>query len=221
MKRRLAAIDSSTEIGSVALFEEGKLVRESEVRAPKGHGEALLPMVSALFDEVGWTPGDVERWGVGVGPGSFTGVRVAMATVKGIVLATGAEVVGVNSLDALAEGMDGPAVHVSMLPAGSDEVFIQAVRQGSVVLAPVHLAIGSVVRTIEDLAEGGPVVAIGVGAQRVDWGQLGARVTIEAARPRDVPRAAAVGRIALRREAQEVDQLEPLYVRPPRITLPR
>jgi tRNA threonylcarbamoyl adenosine modification protein YeaZ len=178
-------------------------------------------MVNALFDEVGWAPGDVRRWGVGVGPGSFTGIRVAMATVKGIVLASGAEVVGVTSLDALAEGLDTPALVVSMLPAGSDEIFLQATRGGGVVLPPAHLPIGEVVSTVRRLAGGGPVVVAGAAARRFDWDGVGAGVTLEAEPLRDVPRAAAVGRIALGREPDDVDGLEPLYVRPPRITFPR
>jgi tRNA threonylcarbamoyladenosine biosynthesis protein TsaB len=218
---RLAAIDTSTEIGSVALFEEGRLVRESTVHAPRGHGEALLPMVNALFAEVGWAPKDVRRWGVGVGPGSFTGIRVAMATVKGIVLATGAEVVGVTSLDALAEGLDTPALVVPMLPAGSDEMFLQASRAGRVVLQPTHLPTGEVVSTVQRLAGGGAVVVAGSAARRFDWDGVGAGVTLEMEAPRDVPRATAVGRVALARGPDDVDRLEPLYVRPPRITFPR
>ena len=105
------------------------------------HGESLLPMVDALFRRVGWRPRDVARWGVGIGPGSFTGVRIAVATAKGIAIATGAELVGVTALDAIAHGIDaGPndAV-VSVLDAMKGELFVQARVGGRLVFAPESL----------------------------------------------------------------------------------
>ncbi len=58
MTRRLAAIETSTALGSVALFEDGALVAEDERRVSNAHGESFLPMVNALFERVGWRPGD-------------------------------------------------------------------------------------------------------------------------------------------------------------------
>src|SRR5579883_1212223 len=104
-----------------------------------------MPMVSAMFDRVGWVAADVKRWGVGIGPGSFTGVRIAVATAKGIALATGAEVVGVTSLDAIAQGLGGGGeLVVSVIPAGKGELFVQARAGEAVVLAPTHLPIARV-----------------------------------------------------------------------------
>jgi tRNA threonylcarbamoyladenosine biosynthesis protein TsaB len=128
---KLAALDTSTSLGSIALFEDGVLVAEDARRVSNAHGESLLPMVDALFARAGWTPRDVARWGVGVGPGSFTGVRIAVATAKGIAIATGAELVAVTALDAVAYGLDageGDAV-ASVLDAMKGEVFLQ-VRAG-------------------------------------------------------------------------------------------
>jgi tRNA threonylcarbamoyladenosine biosynthesis protein TsaB len=216
---RLAAIDTSTALGSVALFEDDLLVAEDAHRVSNAHGESLMPMVSALFRRAGWTAYDVTRWGVGVGPGSFTGIRVAVATAKGIALATGAELVGVTSLDALALGLTGELV-ATLVAAGKGELFVQVRRGDALVLGPDHLRTADVAARLAELAAGARLVVGGEAASEVDWSALGARVELVVAAPHDLPRAPAVGRIALGRAAEDADALEPVYVRPPEITMP-
>jgi tRNA threonylcarbamoyladenosine biosynthesis protein TsaB len=217
---RVAAIDTSTAIGSVALIQDGRLVAEDSRRVSNAHGESLLPMVSALFAGASWVAADVSRWGVGIGPGSFTGCRIGVATVKGIALATGAEIVGVTSLDALAFGLEADLV-ASVVSGGKGELFLQAKRRGEIVLAPSHLRIADVGPRLAALEPSGRVVVAGEAANQVDWGPLEGRVALMTAPPHDAPRAAAVARIALAAEPVDADRLEPLYVRPPDITVPK
>jgi tRNA threonylcarbamoyladenosine biosynthesis protein TsaB len=228
---RIAAVDTSTLLGSVALFDGVELVAEDEARVSNAHGESLLPMVSALFDRTGWKPSDVVRWGVGVGPGSFTGIRIAVATVRGIAIATRAQVVGVTSLDALVDGMEDNDLLVSVVPAGKGEVFMQARLRGEFVLAPVHVPLAEAAVRLADILRtrtvaGEPilsdarVVIAGEVAPMIDWSALGAGVVHAVDRPHDFPRATAVGRIAARRPFDGANTLEPVYVRPPQITAP-
>jgi tRNA threonylcarbamoyladenosine biosynthesis protein TsaB len=218
---RLAAIDTSTALGSVALFEDGQLVAEASQRVSNAHGESLMPMVSALFTEHGWQPSDVARWGVGIGPGSFTGVRIAVATAKGIVLATGAELVGVTSLDAIAHGLSADVV-ASVIAAGKGEVFVQARRDGKVVLGPSHVLLAEIGEYLARVARSsGSIVVAGEGATGLDLSALGPAATFAAAPPHDLPHASVIGRIAMTRDADDTDTLEPLYVRPPEITMPK
>jgi tRNA threonylcarbamoyladenosine biosynthesis protein TsaB len=231
---RVAAIDTSTGLGSVALVEDGRLVAEDSRRVSNAHGESLLPMVSALFASAGWTAADVARWGVGVGPGSFTGCRIGVATVKGIAIATGAEVVGVTSLDALAFGLDALAfgldalafgldgnLIVSLVAGGKGELFLQARRRGDLVVAPSHMRIAEIAEHLAALAPAGRVVVAGEAAAAVDWTPLGGRASLIATPPHDAPRAAVIARIALAKAPDDADALEPLYVRPPEITVPK
>ncbi|MCL2449065.1 MAG: tRNA (adenosine(37)-N6)-threonylcarbamoyltransferase complex dimerization subunit type 1 TsaB [Polyangiaceae bacterium] len=218
---RLVAIETSSAIGSVALFEGANLVAADEHGVPAAHGEEILPRMDALFRRVGWQPRDVARWAVGIGPGSFTGVRVGVALAKGIAIATSAQVVGVTSLDAVAyrAGGDGPIV--ALVPAGKGELFVQVQRGGAWLLEPAHVRQDQVVARVAAVAGDGPIVVAGAVARDLDWSPLGDRVAIRTERPHDVPRAEAVGEIAQRRPAGDADALEPLYVRPPEITLPK
>ena len=218
---RLAAIDTSTALGSVALFEDGRVIAEDARRVSNAHGESLLPMVDALFARAGWKAADVARWAVGVGPGSFTGVRIGVATAKGIALATGAELVGVTSLDAIALGLGGDDLVVGTVAAGKGELFLQATRGGRIVLAPAHVPIGDVATAVGAIDAVASIVVAGEAAREVDWSAGGARVSLRLEAPHDLPRAAAVGAIALTRVAGDADVLEPVYVRAPEITVPR
>jgi tRNA threonylcarbamoyladenosine biosynthesis protein TsaB len=228
---RLAAVDTSTALGSIALFEDGRLVAEDEQRVSNAHGESLLPMVAALFDRVGWRPEHVQRWAVGIGPGSFTGVRIGVATVKGVALATAAEIVGVTSLDAIAHGVDGELV-VAVVAAGRAEVFVQVRARGRgdeggdrMVMLPSHVKTTELAARLAELRPlgGPPIVVAGEAARDLDWSALaeGGRVTLVTDAPHDLPRASIVGRIALDAPPVVGDALEPMYVRPPEITMPR
>jgi|HubBroStandDraft_5_1064220.scaffolds.fasta_scaffold81718_2 tRNA threonylcarbamoyladenosine biosynthesis protein TsaB len=216
---RLAAIDTSTALGSVALFEGDAIVLEEARRVSNAHGESLLPMIDAAFERAGWRPADVARWGVGVGPGSFTGVRIAVATVKGIVFATGAQVVGVTSLDALALGLEGDHV-AAVVDAGKGESFLQVRRGGALVLGPLHVRLTNIASRLAEAIRGGHVVVAGELSVEPDWSALGDRVRRVTSCPHDLPRASAVGRIALARAPEDAVALEPSYVRPPEITMP-
>jgi tRNA threonylcarbamoyl adenosine modification protein YeaZ len=117
---KLLAVETTTRVTSVALFEDGVLVASLSREAK---GDACLPMIDELLSARGISARDVARWAVDVGPGSFTGVRVGVSTVKGIAFATGAEVVAVNAFDALAA--DDATV---ILEAGKGEVYFRIAR---------------------------------------------------------------------------------------------
>ncbi len=210
---RLVAIDTSTPLGTIALFEGGALLLEREQRVSNAHGESLLLALDAMLAEVRWRPRDVARWAVGVGPGSFTGARIGLATAKGIVLATGAEMVAVHSLEAVAFGaLAAPGeLRVALLEAGKNELFVQVAGD-----APTHLAKPDVRALLASLSA--PLLLVGEGAKAVALDGLNARLVSTA--PNDVPRASSIGFIALGRAACDPATLEPLYVRAPEITRP-
>ena len=205
---KLVALETSTQVGSIALFDKGALVLAREQRVSNAHGESLLPLLDVALADAGWAPKDVARWGVGVGPGSFTGVRIAVALAKGVHLATGAELVGVTSLDAIAAAALGasgeaPDTVVAVLAAMRGEVFVQAT--GAVARPPTCVRIADWDAWLAAL--------LAPGARIVGDAEPIVRGT--------PPTATSVGLLAQTRTADDADALEPVYVRPPDITLPK
>ncbi len=127
-------IDTAGDGCAVALWHDGAiLARRAEARR-HGHAEALLPMILGVMDEAGVTLGEVDLYGVTIGPGAFTGLRVGLAAAGGLALAGGRPIVGVTSLEAVAQGVPGPAWAGAVLLAALDsrrtDLFVQAFGRG-------------------------------------------------------------------------------------------
>ena len=100
---RILAIETATQMLGLALFEDGKLRVEIARDVAGRHAERLLPELAQLLESLDWQPGDLDGIAVSIGPGSFTGLRVGVATVKGIAFGGTPSVVPVSTLAGLAE----------------------------------------------------------------------------------------------------------------------
>lgn len=96
------AIETATKTAGMAILEEEEVLAESYVNLGRHHAEVLLPALEQLFLIAGLAPERIDLFACTVGPGSFTGVRIGVSTVKGLALATGKPVAGVSTLEALA-----------------------------------------------------------------------------------------------------------------------
>jgi len=211
---KLCALDTSTPLASAALFDDGTMIASIERVLDRAHGEGLVPLLIELLGAASLTPAAVQRWAVGLGPGSFTGTRIADATVKGIVIATGAEVVGVSAFDAVSEGLarrEGERIVVA-LDAMKGEVYVRADGE-----APFFAAPAAASARLRELLGESPVVVAGAMAHVLT---LGERARVVADAPHDVPHAPAIGRLGLRLAPGPVADLEPEYVRAAEVTRP-
>ena len=98
----ILALDSTAQVGSVALCEDETLIAEYTLNTGHTHSETLLPMVESVLKITGYTVDDVDLFVCTAGPGSFTGVRIGAATIKGIAFGKDKPCIGVSTLEALA-----------------------------------------------------------------------------------------------------------------------
>ncbi|MBE6595294.1 MAG: tRNA (adenosine(37)-N6)-threonylcarbamoyltransferase complex dimerization subunit type 1 TsaB [Ruminococcaceae bacterium] len=101
----ILALDSTAVVASVALCEDDRALAAFHLNNGNTHSETLLPMVKAALDTTGHSVDDIDLFACSVGPGSFTGVRIGAATVKGLAFGKEKPVIGVSTLEALATNL--------------------------------------------------------------------------------------------------------------------
>lgn len=99
---KLLSIDTSSDVCSVAILEDGKLIKELNITDSKTHSENLMPLVDALFKVTNLTLTDMQAIACSIGPGSFTGIRIGIGSVKAMAEVFHLPVIGVTSLETLA-----------------------------------------------------------------------------------------------------------------------
>lgn len=99
---KLLALETSQSTGSVAAFEDDKLLRELDLPHNQGSAQSLAPAIKQLLKAVGWSAKQVDLVAVSAGPGSFTGLRVGVTTAKVFAYAVQAQVLGIDTLQAVA-----------------------------------------------------------------------------------------------------------------------
>lgn len=123
---RLLAFDTSGPHCAAALMMDGTLVAERHEAIQRGQAERLFPMCEELLEEVGAVWSELDAIGVGVGPGNFTGIRIAVSAARGLALSLGIPAIGVTSFEVMRGALtgDGPDEIVS-LSAPRDQVYLQ------------------------------------------------------------------------------------------------
>ena len=186
------ALDTCLNTCSVAVSDGQRvLARASEVMA-RGHQERLAPMTQAVMAQAGLGFPALQRIGVTVGPGSFTGLRVGIAFAKGLASALAIPAVGIGTLEAMAA--DVPGLAFAAIDARRGQLYCQAFEDGRAVMAPAAMTADTAAVQLAEIASGRPLTLIGSGGAVLAPMVPGA--TIVAAEGAD---AAVVARLAAAR----------------------
>jgi tRNA threonylcarbamoyladenosine biosynthesis protein TsaB len=204
---RILALDTATEVLAIAV-EDGSARASLALRRGLQHSPALLPLADRLLAELGLGARDLDLVVCATGPGSFTGIRIGLATAKGISLATGCPLVGVSTLDSLALPWRGfPGDVWSVIDARKGRWYAAGYCGGRRVTDYVDLAPGELRARIA--AGTGPTLVAGPDAPRFAEGLPGTSAT-DLFDPGAVLRA---GRERYEAEGADPRSLTPLYLR--------
>lgn len=128
---KILAVDTSATAASVAIAEENKLIGEFSIDTALTHSRTLMPMLEQLLKNTGSTIDDIEALAVNAGPGSFTGVRIGVAAVKGLAFSKNLPCVSVSTLHSMAYNMLGcDCIVCAVMDARCSQVYNALFRVG-------------------------------------------------------------------------------------------
>lgn len=204
---KVLAFDTSSKALSVAILDGKNLLADVTVNIKKNHSITLMPAIDFLMTSVDLQPSDLDRIVVAQGPGSYTGLRVAVATAKTLAYTLNIELVGVSSLYALAAAADFDGLVVPIMDARRNNVYAGFYKNGQSVKADQHMSFTAVLKAVKAEAK---VMFVG----EVD----NFRDQIEEALPQAVilpvlPSAYAIGKYGQGLEPAGVDSFVPNYLK--------
>lgn len=142
----MLSLDSSSQAATAAILRDGELLCEYTQNQMKTHSVKMLPMIEQMLKDTGVTFSNIDVYVCGIGPGSFTGVRIGVATVRGFAKTLEKKVVPVNSLEILANNVSCVNGTVfTLLFARENECYCAAFRNGREVISPCVLTVDEII----------------------------------------------------------------------------
>ena len=221
---KILAIETATPGASVALVEDRTTLAAASRIDRVGHATFLVPAIDFCFDQVGWSPGDLDAIVVDVGPGLYTGIRVGLATAQGLAAAFGIPVIPASSVDAIAlEARTGHRAIWAIVDVRRGEFATARYRPvpgGVVKDGPTDLCSPDVIRAMLESSSAQSLVVGDVGELPDDV--LRGMGSVKIGKPR-YPYAVALADIGSGRferdEFPAPDDIRPLYLREPDVTI--
>lgn len=204
---KILAFDTSSQALSVALVEDDCPVAEMTLTVKKNHSISLMPTIDFLLTQVSWQPEDLDRIVVARGPGSYTGLRVAVATAKTLAYALKIDLVGVSSLLALTD-VSLKQLVISLIDARRNNVyagFYDKKRQA--VVPECHMSLAEVLEIAKDYDE-----VLFVGEVEPFQDQILTTLPVADLHP-TLPSALLIASLGAKLPAEDVDSFVPNYLK--------
>lgn len=144
---KILALDTSNQALAVALVENGQIQADMTLAIKKNHSISLMPTIDFLMQSVGWQPTDLERIVVAQGPGSYTGLRIGVATAKALAYTLGIDLVGISSLQALVP-REITGLVVPVIDARRNHVYAGFYENGQSVKSDTYLSFDSLLEEV-------------------------------------------------------------------------
>ena len=203
---KVLAFDTSSKALSLAILEDKQVLAETTINIKKNHSITLMPAIDFLMASLDWTPKDLDRIVVAEGPGSYTGLRIAVATAKTLAHTLNIELVGMSSLLALVPSQQEGLV-VPVMDARRNNVYAGFYENAKFVMPEAHQSFEEVLEKVK-------------GASQVTFvGEVGAFVEqIQEHLPRTnyketLPNAANLALLAWDKEADSLHDFVPNYLK--------
>jgi tRNA threonylcarbamoyladenosine biosynthesis protein TsaB len=207
----ILAIDTTTDICSVAVLSDTEILKETSQKVKTGHIGAILLLIDEVLRTSGLRKKDINLIATGLGPGSFTGIRIGIATAKGLAAAINCEIWGVSTLDAVAANAPESDIHVMpVLDARKGEIFCALYGKDRLRLSPqVNIEPAQIKGMITE-----PTLFIGNAV--AIYGEVFRKILGSMYQTGDkdlwYPKASVIGKLALDKSIA-VSDINPVYIR--------
>ena len=163
---KVLAFDTSSKALSLAILEDKQVLAETTINIKKNHSITLMPAIDFLMTSLDLTPKDLDRIVVAEGPGSYTGLRIAVATAKTLAHTLNIELVGMSSLLALLPSQQEGLV-VPLMDARRNNVYAGFYENENPVLPEAHLSFAEVLEQVKDAEQVTFVGEVGAFAEQI------------------------------------------------------
>ena len=214
---KILAIDTSALTATAAILSEDMLIGEISTTTKLTHSQTIMPMIDELLKKVSLDITDIDLFACSEGPGSFTGLRIGIGTIKGLAYGLGKSVVGVSTLEALAHNIDfTDLVICPIMDARRGQVYNGLYRyNGNTLECITEPRALSIEELCQELTERTIFVGDGINVHKEKIKELLGNKAVFAAPQNLLQRAGSVAYAALKKEAVSAEDLTAVYLRKP------